>query len=90
MFIDYAEIEIKAGHGGSGQVAFRREKYVPKGGPAGGDGGKGGDIIIQAYHNLHTLLDFRYKKNTRLKMEKKEGALLRMVKTGKILLLKSL
>jgi len=63
MFIDYAEIEIKAGTGGDGAVAFRREKYVPKGGPAGGNGGKGGNIIIEAHHNLSTLLDFRYKKN---------------------------
>jgi GTP-binding protein len=62
MFIDYAEIEIKAGDGGNGAVSFRREKYVPKGGPAGGNGGKGGDIIFEAHHNLSTLLDFRYKK----------------------------
>ncbi len=62
MFIDYAEIYVKAGDGGNGAVAFRREKYVPKGGPSGGNGGKGGDIILIADSNLHTLLDFRYKK----------------------------
>ncbi len=62
MFIDYAEIEIKAGNGGNGAVTFRREKYVPKGGPSGGNGGKGGDIVIEAHHNLSTLLDFRYKR----------------------------
>ena len=62
MFIDYAEIFVKAGDGGNGSVAFRREKYVPKGGPSGGNGGKGGDIILIADSNLHTLLDFRYKK----------------------------
>ncbi len=62
MFIDYAEIEVKAGDGGDGAVTFRREKYVPKGGPSGGNGGKGGDIIVEAHHNLSTLLDFRYKK----------------------------
>ncbi len=65
MFIDYAKIHIKAGDGGNGIVAFRREKFVPKGGPAGGDGGKGGDIIVLADEHIHTLLDFRYTKNYR-------------------------
>jgi len=62
MFIDYAKIYIKAGNGGDGAVAFRREKYVPKGGPAGGNGGNGGNIIFLADPNFSTLLDFRYKK----------------------------
>jgi len=61
MFIDYAKIVIKSGDGGNGCVSFRREKYVPKGGPNGGDGGKGGDIIFKASSQLTTLIDFRYK-----------------------------
>lgn len=62
MFIDYAEIFIGSGDGGDGAVTFRREKYVPKGGPSGGNGGKGGDVILEAHHNLSTLLDFKYRK----------------------------
>ena len=63
MFIDEASIYIKAGNGGNGSVSFRREKYVPKGGPDGGDGGKGGDVIIQVQKRIRTLLDFRHKKH---------------------------
>ena len=62
MFIDYAKIQIKAGDGGNGVVAFRREKFVPKGGPAGGDGGRGGDVVVLADEQIQTLLDFRYTK----------------------------
>ena len=57
MFIDYAEIHIRAGKGGDGSISFRREKYIPKGGPDGGDGGRGGDVVIKADENLHTLQD---------------------------------
>ena len=61
MFVDKAKLYIKAGNGGNGAVAFRREIYVPAGGPAGGDGGKGGNVIIIADSNLRTLMDYRYK-----------------------------
>jgi len=61
-FIDEVEIVVKAGDGGNGCISFRREKYVPKGGPNGGDGGKGGDVILKATKNLNTLIDFRYQK----------------------------
>jgi len=60
-FIDYAKILIKSGDGGNGHISFRREKYVPKGGPDGGNGGKGGDVIFLADAHLNTLLDFKYK-----------------------------
>lgn len=62
MFVDKAKIHIKAGDGGNGRISFRREKYVPNGGPDGGDGGKGGDIIFIVDENMRTLMDFRYKR----------------------------
>ncbi|WP_461834618.1 GTPase ObgE [Desulfothermus sp.] len=61
-FVDEAEILVKAGRGGNGCVSFRREKYVPRGGPDGGDGGKGGDVYVQAKENLLTLYDLRLKR----------------------------
>lgn len=62
MFVDIAKIKIKAGDGGNGAVSFHREKYVASGGPDGGDGGKGGDVVFKVDDNLATLADFRYKR----------------------------
>src|SRR5436853_5206323 len=67
QFIDEAEILGKAGDGGAGAVAFRREKFVPRGGPSGGDGGNGGDIVLETDERLTTLLDFRFKREYRAK-----------------------
>lgn len=61
-FVDEVQIKAISGHGGAGCVSFRREKYIPRGGPNGGDGGKGGDVIITAHARLNTLLDLRYNK----------------------------
>ncbi|MBI2956520.1 MAG: GTPase ObgE [Acidobacteria bacterium] len=65
MFIDETRIWVKAGDGGNGCVAFRREKYVPRGGPAGGDGGDGGNVILESTEHLNTLLPFRYNREFR-------------------------
>jgi GTP-binding protein len=64
-FVDYVKIFVKAGDGGRGCVSFRREKYVPRGGPNGGDGGRGGHVIIKATDELNTLIDLRYHRENR-------------------------
>lgn len=71
MFVDTAKIKIKAGDGGDGAVSFHREKYVAAGGPDGGDGGRGGNIVFVADSNLSTLADFRYKRKYASKKRRK-------------------
>jgi len=85
-FLDKAKIRVVSGHGGNGMVAWRREKYVDKGGPAGGDGGRGGDIYFVADENMSTLLDF--KINPYIKLNQAKTAVLRvcMVLVQKILI----
>ena len=67
QFLDEIKIHVSAGNGGSGSVSFRREKFIPMGGPDGGDGGKGGDIILKSNNNLNTLIDYRFKQHFRAK-----------------------
>src|SRR6476646_8672951 len=63
MFVDEVSITVKAGRGGNGICSFRREMFVPRGGPDGGDGGAGGDVVFSASHRLTTLLDLRYQRH---------------------------
>lgn len=71
MFLDTAKVSVKAGRGGDGMVAFRREKYVANGGPWGGDGGRGGDVIFVVNEGLRTLMDFRYNRHFKAKAGEK-------------------
>jgi GTP-binding protein len=64
-FLDQAKIYLRSGDGGDGVIAFRREKYIEFGGPDGGNGGKGGDVVFEAVQNLNTLIDFRYTQHFR-------------------------
>jgi GTP-binding protein len=70
QFLDKTKIRVVSGRGGNGMVAWRREKYVDKGGPAGGDGGKGGDVYLIADENMSTLMDFKYNLFSKLKAAK--------------------
>ena len=88
MFIDYAQIEVKSGDGGDGAVAFRREKYVPKGGPSGGNGGLGGSVIFETNNSLSTLLDFRYKRKFFAEDGKPGGNSLKDGKSGEDVVIK--
>lgn len=83
MFLDHAKIYIRSGDGGNGCVSFRREKYVPKGGPNGGDGGRGGDIIFKASSQLSTLVDFRYKSHYKAQRGEHGMGSLKTGKNGK-------
>lgn len=82
-FADYAKIYVTAGSGGSGMSHFRREKYVPKGGPDGGDGGKGGDVVLKGNKQLNTLLDLRYRKYIKAKHGENGGSSRKTGKDGK-------
>ncbi len=88
QFIDKAKIFVEGGKGGNGCVAFRREKFVPKGGPSGGDGGKGGDVVLVADRNVHTLLDFKYKRHYRAERGRHGEGNKRSGKSGKDLVIK--
>ena len=87
-FIDKAKIFVQGGRGGNGCVAFRREKFVPKGGPAGGDGGKGGDVILEADRNVHTLLDFKYKRQYKAERGRHGEGSKKTGRSGKDLIIK--
>ena len=88
MFIDSAKIRLKAGRGGDGAVAWRREKYEPAGGPHGGDGGRGGDVIIKADEGLHTLMYFRYKREYKAQNGENGMNKLKYGKAGEDIILK--
>ncbi len=88
MFLDQTKIFIRSGNGGSGAVSFRREKYVPRGGPDGGDGGRGGHIIMEATNDLNTLSSFRYQQHFRAEHGEPGAAVNRFGKAGADLIIK--
>ena len=73
-FFDEARIEVYAGDGGNGAATFRREKFIPKGGPSGGDGGRGGSVYAVADRNLNTLIDYRYTRSFRAQRGENGGS----------------
>jgi GTPase involved in cell partitioning and DNA repair len=83
-FVDYVKIHCKSGHGGAGSAHLRREKFVPKGGPDGGDGGRGGHIILEGNQHKWTLLHLKYKNTLKPATEKREAPSGKPVPTGKI------
>ena len=91
-FLDICKIYVKAGDGGNGCVSFRREKYVSHGGPDGGDGGRGGSVVLQADMGKNTLIDFRYKRKfivipvALIELAGKEYALVRRSRIGDFIL----
>src|SRR5690606_33520252 len=87
-FIDTATIKIKAGDGGDGAVSLRHEKYVPRGGPDGGDGGAGGSIYIEADADLNTLYNFRFKKEFKAESGERGGKANKHGKNGQDLVLR--
>lgn len=88
MFVDQVKITAKAGNGGNGAVSFHREKFVQNGGPDGGDGGNGGDIVLLADENMHTLMDFRYKRKYTAENGENGAATLCRGKSAKDLIIK--
>lgn len=88
MFIDIANIRLSAGNGGDGAVAWRREKFEPAGGPAGGDGGNGGNIILKTDEGIHTLMDFRYKREYKANNGENGKSKNQFGKTGEDIILK--
>lgn len=88
MFVDISKIFVKSGNGGNGSVSFRREKYIPLGGPDGGDGGSGGNVVLKADRNLTTLLDFKYKRKYVAKTGENGGASKCFGKKGEDLIIK--
>src|SRR6478672_10192447 len=87
-FLDQAKIYVRSGAGGPGAVSFRREKFVEFGGPDGGDGGKGGDIVFEAVPGLNTLIDFRYTQHFRAPRGKGGAVFFRPVAGGNYLFIK--